>query len=220
MTTDPKRALPPGFPLCWPEGWTRTKQSMRVASKYQVTEDRARRELEKGLASLGAARWVITTNKPLRLDGLPMASARSPDDPGVSVWWVDNAEAARARAHGGTPAQKVIACDQWETTRENMRAIGLTIEALRAIQRSGATQILDRAVAAFKVPALPAGRPWWAVVLDIDVPTTEEEISRAFKKQAKVCHPDQGGTFEKWRELELATKTARESLQTERRHYG
>jgi cytochrome c5 len=47
----------------------------------------------------------------------------------------------------------VIACDSYSTVRANMRAVGATVEALRAIQRHGATSLLERAFTGFA--ALP-----------------------------------------------------------------
>lgn len=204
--------LPDGFPLAWPDNWQRTPPHERRRSVYKVTEDKAGRQLEKSLLLLGAADHVITTDKPTRRDGRPMASARTPDDPGVAVWWVSRDELDRAARERREPRAQVLACDQWETTRENLRAIGLAVDALRALSRAGATQILDRAVAAFEAPQLGAGRPWWATVLDLELPTSSGAISGAFKREALRRHPDQGGRAEDWHELQSAYKAALASL--------
>jgi hypothetical protein len=48
----------------------------------------------------------------------------------------------------------VIACDQFKEVRLNMAAIGLTIKAIRQIERCGTTSLLERAFKGFS--ALPA----------------------------------------------------------------
>lgn len=50
----------------------------------------------------------------------------------------------------------VIACDQFKEVRLNMAAIGLTIKAIRQIERCGTSSLLERAFKGFS--ALPAGR--------------------------------------------------------------
>jgi hypothetical protein len=90
---------------------------------------------------MGAKEIVVSTNVPTRRDGLPYADAREPADPGVAVYFT----------HG--KRQLVIACDSYSTVRANMRAVGATVEALRAIQRHGATSLLERAFTGFA--ALP-----------------------------------------------------------------
>jgi hypothetical protein len=202
--------LPPGFPLAWPEDWTRTPPERRKASAYRVTASKAQEELVSDLRALGASQLSVTTDVPLRLDGKPLLSARPPKDPGVAVWWYDRRAVELAQKRGELPAQRVIACDQWLSLRENLRACGLAISALRQLERSKATQILDRAQAAFDVArALEVGRPWWALVLDVDPHAlTAELVARAFKRQALTRHPDQGGTVEGWHELERARDEA------------
>lgn len=149
--------MPESFPLQWPSGWKRTALSARRSAPYKVTAEKATAEMFQALVKLGADQRsiVISSNVPMRRDGMPKVSTQ-PSDPGVAVYWT-------TRAHG----ERVIACDRWQTVRENTRAIGLAIEALRSIERAGATQILERAFTAFGAlpPAehVPASRPWWEV---------------------------------------------------------
>ncbi len=48
---------------------------------------RARDDLVAELRRFGAKDVVLSTSVPLRLDGLPLAAARQPDDPGVAVYF-------------------------------------------------------------------------------------------------------------------------------------
>ncbi len=184
--------LPLPYPLAWPEDWKRTRNRQR--SRYTTTFIKARDELVKDVRLLGARKSVITSNMGLRNDGLPLASQRNQDDPGVALWWIDRRGELRA-----------MACDQWDRVHDNVRALGLSVAAIRSLERAGASQILDRAEQSFAVRALPAGRPWWFARLGLTAwPPQLEEIDLAFKALAKVDHPDAGGTHERFIELGVA----------------
>lgn len=147
------------FPLQWPDGWARTASLARRRAPYKVTPQKATDELLWSLQRLGADRRtvVLSTNVPVRRDGLPYANASAPDDPGVAVFW-----------HDPKLGERVIACDKWREVHDNVRAIGLALEGLRAMERAGATQILERAFSAFgalpAASAVPVKRPWWEVL--------------------------------------------------------
>lgn len=179
------------YPLYWPEGWPRAKR--RQQAKYQTLFGRARDHLLHELRLMGATSVVLSSNVPLRRDGLPYADfARARiDDPGVAVYFV------RGSLKGGQ--QQVIACDKWDNVTDNMRAVGLTIEALRGIARAGATELLDRAFTGFK--ALPpaggttvgeTGAPWWQV-LGVSESAPVEAVKAAYRALAAKHHPDAGG---------------------------
>lgn len=194
--------LPDPYPLYWPDGWKRTDGWKRQKSKYAaLTFVQTRDELAAEVRRLGARRHVVTTCMQLRLDGLPLAGQREPQDPGVAVWWVDSR----------TGAQRVLACDKWATARENMRAVTKAIEALRAIERCGASQILDRAQESFTVPALTSdtGRPWWFNFLRLTAwPPRSEQVQEAYRSLARTEHPDGGGTQQRFVNLTQARDEA------------
>lgn len=102
----------------------RSRERSRFDSHWQATLDLLRYEL----ARLGADAVVVKLalgDRDIRRDGYPKANAR-PDHPGVIVEWQIR-EAWYRRA-----AEKY---DRWQ---DNVRAIALTLEALRAIERWGA----------------------------------------------------------------------------------
>ncbi|MGN5479481.1 hypothetical protein ACTMU2_29065 [Cupriavidus basilensis] len=80
---------------------------------------------------------IISTNVAVRLDGLPRSGQREPADPGAAVYWQDRSGAPR-----------VMAIDQYRSVADNLAAIAATLEAMRAIERHGGAQILERAFTA------------------------------------------------------------------------
>lgn len=197
------------FPLQWPEGWARTLSTARRHARYKVTPEVATRELIRSLSLLGANRQtiVVSSNVPIRqTDGLPYAAYRIPEDSGVAVYWT-------TRAHG----ERVMACDRWIGVHENIRAIGLATEGLRAIDRAGASQILERAFAAFgALPASPEATPvraWWEVLGFAEAmlaSLSPAVIDARFRELAAKAHPDRtGGSDAALIELNLARQQAR-----------
>lgn len=184
-------------PLSWPQGWPRTQR--RARSKFDVSFARARDELMNELRLMGARYPVLSTNIPLRRDGLPYANQPEPADPGVAVYFMWQGK------------QMTFACDRWDRVRDNVRAVGKTIEALRGIERWGASDMMERAFSAFE--ALPA--PDQAVtltcwtVLDLEPGASVEDVDRAYRNKAKSAHPDRGGSREEWDQLRAAYDEAR-----------
>jgi hypothetical protein len=126
------------FPLTWPLGWPRTKVA------FKRSPGKAFREIREELGRAGAASVVISTNLPTRRDGQPYADARlAQPDPGVAVYFALNGR------------QYVLACDRFNTAAGNARAIALTVEAMRGIERWGTGGMLERAFTGFL--ALPEG---------------------------------------------------------------
>ena len=190
------------YPLQWPVGWTRTHHDDRRASIYQVSFARARDELLRSVRLLGGADIVISSDVALRRDGLPYANQGEPSDPGIAVYWTQ----------GSQP--RVMACDCWRTVRDNLRAVGLTIDALRAIDRSGATQLLERAFSGFA--ALPAnagdnGAPDWREVFCVsrDATINRAQLEQLYRAMVRHAHPDlNGGSAERMVVLNRARDAA------------
>lgn len=190
------------YPLCWPKGQPRTKY--RVSSRFRLSPDRCRREMLEQLRMLGTERVIVSTNVELRRDGHAYAGRRPPDDPGVAVYWRD--------IYNGQ--QMCIACDQYTTVPENMNAIAKTVDALRAIQRHGGSQLLERAFTGFKALPAPieAGSPWWEV-LGVTPNATREQIRDAKLRLSRELHPDiTGGDAEKAARLALVNAAADEAM--------
>lgn len=156
------------------------------------------------LTKLGATRGsiVVSTNIPLRKNGTPYATQDRLDDPGVAVYWSHN------------NVERVMACDRWLYVHENVHAIELAVEGMRAIERAGASQILERAFSAFGMlpeANVPRVRPWWEV---FDLPdvvgqsSSPAMLKARYRELAAERHPDKGGTVEGMRELDEALAQA------------
>lgn len=187
----------PAFPLQWPAGWPRTAPWKRSRSNYDVLGDRAQRELLRSLRLLGAKDVVVSSNVRLRLDGMPYAgeTGKRYEESGVAVYFKRG------------DRNVVLACDKWLAPDENIRAIGLAVEGMRAIARSGAAELLDRAFTGFL--ALPEPEPPWWEILGVDrLKATRESIEEARRARAKVVHPDVGGSDAAFRQLERAVTAA------------
>lgn len=136
------------FPLAWPTSWPRTPDKARRRSTFgadhagDVDLAAARAFVIAEFDRLGAARVVVTTDIPARRAD----AGRAPTgDPGAAAWFELGGEV------------RVLACDRWETIGENLRAIGLSVEAMRGLDRWGVGDVVERALAGFA--ALPAGAP-------------------------------------------------------------
>ena len=179
--------MPEAYPLHWPEGRERTSFHNREWGRFDVTSAQARDHLFAELERLGARYPVISTNIELRRDGLPYASRKEPDDPGVAVYFE-----LKGRQH-------VFACDRYDKAWKNIRGIGKTIENLRGIARWGTGDMLERSFEGFA--ALPAPDASWPTVLGVSPDATEEEIKAAFREKVKTAHPDVGRNHEEMQRL-------------------
>lgn len=201
------------FPLSWPNGWPRC--TARKPAKFNKEERQHSRDgqsswtSKRGLTvadatkrviaeltklNVGHGEAIISTNLKLRLDGLPRSDQAEPADPGAAVYWRDR--------KGNT---KVMAIDRYDRIADNLAAIAATLEAMRAIERHGGAQILDRAFTGFT--ALPPSKSCWDI-LGIKVGSSRGDIEAAYRDLAKRHHPDTGGTHDGFVEITSARDRA------------
>ena len=185
------------YPLSWPTGWPRTKPLKREKAKFEVSFAKARDELLDELMRLGAYSVIISSNIPVKRDGLPYASYKEPSDPGVAVYFRLGKKST------------VVACDRWLMVRDNLRAIGLHIAAMRGINRWGVGSV-EQAFMGYQ--ALPAShREWWqelGVSPDAPLPT----IKAAYRQLAIKFHPDRGGDVQKMSAINRAWEEAQRAV--------
>lgn len=202
------------YPLQWPMGWRRAKQRERARFSKQVrslnsyprsdkvTVAEGLRRVLGELSRMGIPSWnvIVSTNVPVRNDGLPYSNAREPEDPGAAVYWRGKAE-----------KRQCIAVDRYDRVADNLAAIAATLEAMRAIERHGGAEILDRAFAGFV--ALPAPeQPWQVLELQTSSPTLDQ-VEEAFRRLAARHHPDRpGGDAKQMARINAARDALRERL--------
>lgn len=192
------------FPLYWPEGRPRTPNYRMQRSRFDTGFGAALNFLREETRRLNGRNLVISTNVPLRIDGLPRANF-TVSDPGVAVYF-------------DLKGKKVVmACDRWNRTHDNLYAIGKTIEALRGIERWGSGDMLEAAFRGFA--ALPSAivtpRPW-RVVLGLEGADGSHvslaDVELRYREAARRAHPDCGGSHERMAELNAAIGAARAEL--------
>ena len=198
------------YPLSWPEGWPRLgamyrsegrfgkrekRQGASWASLREVTVYEAVKRVLDELERMGLGRddVIVSTNLRTRMDGLPRSDQKHPDDPGAAVYW-------EARDGG----RRVMAIDQYKRVQDNLAAIAATLEAMRAIERHGGAQILERAFTGFTaLPAPGSAREWWDV-LECRRDASPDVIRAQYRRLAAQHHPDRGGSVERMAEINAA----------------
>jgi hypothetical protein len=143
------------YPLKWPTGWPRHQSRERDTRFRGPTYrwDRVYGGLMDELRRIGATNVVVSTNQPVRNDGLPYAQQRNIFDPGVAVYFARRKKAL------------VMAQDRFDTIIGNMRSLAISIEGLRQMERHGGATMMERAFDGFA--ALPPPEDCWSI-LDLD----------------------------------------------------
>jgi hypothetical protein len=188
----------------------------RKRSAFDATWSTTLELLDREVRALGGRDVVIEVDvreQDIRLDGMLRANARA-ESPAVVV-------AFETRAHG----PMLYRCDRFERSyrsasigwQENIRAIAKTLEALRAVDRYGATET-GQQYAGFK--ALPAGRAMGpshmtsdqaVAVIAAAASVREHEVRpdlvRIVRRARAFSHPDRNdGDQTAWDQVEQAAK--------------
>lgn len=172
------------------------QHSWSIKKDLSIEDGTKRVKAELQTMGVREGQFVISTNLELRNDGFPRSSQRAPDDPGVAVYWTRKGK------------QQVMAIDIYDRTQDNLAAVAASLNAMRAIERHGGAQILDRAFAGFTALANPESFDAWAV-LGLKHGASADEISSQFRKLSRDYHPDApGGSTEAFQKLERARRDA------------
>lgn len=170
------------YPLTWPVGRKRTPHVMRRQSRFKpITRNQAWADLFTELDRFFARGSVITTNAQVRHDNMPYAGGAAPKDPGVAVYF------DRDRHYA-------ISCDTYLKVEENVRALTVTIDALRRIDRHGCGELLEQALSGFaELPPAGSSDKWW-VLLGFTGPPEDYDIAmKRLRKFQQNNHTDHGG---------------------------
>lgn len=189
----------PRYPLTWPTGWKRTPAHLRRRSNFKTSADKAMCNVMRELDLLGARRVIVSSNLKLRNDGLPYASQPRCSDEGIAIYFVRKGK------------DMVFACDQYDRREDNIHAIGLSIGALRGLERWGASDMMERAFTGFT--ALPPPFDWRTVLgfLPGEHPSLDV-VEQHYRDLIKGIHPDQGGDNDAFVDLNVARDLARKEL--------
>lgn len=190
------------YPLQWPAGRRRTAAHRRARANFSTSFAVARDNLIAEVKRLGGRNLVISTNVPLRQDGLPYASYRKIDDEGVAVYFTLNGE------------QMSFACDRWDRVEHNMHAIVKTIDALRGIARWGTGDMMKAAFTGFTALPSPSVKRSWREVIGVAPDVIDLAVVRAeYRRRAAQHHPDRaGGSHDAMTELNIALSEAEREL--------
>lgn len=166
-------------------------------SKKELTISDGTQRIIAELETLGVreGQWVISSNLELRNDGLPRSGQRMPEDPGIAVYWTRKGK------------QNVMAIDLYDRVADNLAAVAATLNALRAIERHGGAQILERAFEGFAALPAPGSFDPWAV-LGLKPGAQGADIERKYRELARGAHPDTGGSHDKFTTLQRARMEA------------
>ncbi|MBE9053744.1 J domain-containing protein [Nostocales cyanobacterium LEGE 11386] len=186
------------YPLTWATIYPRTPQHKRTSARFEVTFGVSRDALLTELRLLGAKPVVISSNIPIRQDGLPYARHKEPDDPGVAVYFnIKNKNYS-------------LCCDRWLKVKDNLRAIGLHIAAMRGMERWGVGSVEQAFMGYQALPPQTSERKWWEV-LGVDVRASNEEVREAYRKLARQHHPDHGGSADQMTQINAAYEQAKQA---------
>ncbi len=218
----------------WPYGGNGTGDKRATfRASYPKTVDLLKTELEK----IGARRPALQTGhqgSDIRFDGLPRVNARTPRFAGVCLTfekWRPTGQKNEAGKPLGTHDLLQFPCATFDNWEDNIRAIALTLKALRMSKLYGVgTETLDEHYAGFRhkrveaqtgtgngaltlegaaaVLAACAEGGWTAQSLLLSAAETEA----AYKAAAMKAHPDHGGT-------EHAMAKVNEAAAMLRRHF-
>ena len=207
------------YPLQWPASWPRTptaalrfgrfgvkRQDKPYTTFADITVVEATKRVLTELGRMGIDRQdvVISTNLALRLDGLPRSGQAAPRDAGAAVYW----QTSRGE-------RRVMAIDQYYKVEENLAAIAATLDAMRAIERHGGAQILDRAFTGFAALPAPGASRHWRDVLEVPAgwDVCLDDVKDRYRRLGRERHPDRAtGSDAAMSELNVAMAAAEKEL--------
>ena len=195
------------YPLCWPDNVARTAPHSRTNPGFaERSIAESCQELLAEINRLNQHRWdhadptvIISTNVEPRLDGLPRSSTQNPPDSGVAVYF----KLRFHRAGKWHERPVVLTCDRWMKVTDNIRAIAKDIEAQRARQRWGCTNLEQAFRGYVAIPERCGGASWWDL-LGVHSTASPDQIKERYRTLAATVHPDKGGDRLQWDRLQSA----------------
>lgn len=119
----------------WPRELTRSRKNSLFYSTYSETLGLLNKEL-KQINARNVVIQLALTDDDIRRDGLPRANSR-PSHPGVILSFEKFLPKGKLVGQWQSIS---MPCDQYRNWEDNLRAIALSLEALRKVDRYGVTQ--------------------------------------------------------------------------------
>lgn len=167
----------------WPG--EKRKSLNRHDAPFRVTYDKTLLLLERELKHLQAKRIVVQAYlKPdqIRNDGWPRSSAR-PSEPGIIIGF------------SGKSGDLSYPCDTYKKYEDNIRAVALSLEALRTVDRYGVTRNNEQYKGWAKLPPAPAvmtvaDATHFLTMHSGIFPGSRDQLQEAYRAAARKLHPD------------------------------
>jgi hypothetical protein len=170
--------------------WKRKRAPFRSA--YAKTLDLLESEL-KHLKASDILIQAYLRREDIRNDGWPRSAAR-PSKPGIIVTFK------------GTGGQMSFPCDRFDGWEDNLRAIALSLEALRMVDRYGVTRNNEQYRGFTALPPASNDRgpaiTFFARVTGWQEIQIKSDPQGAYRLAARACHPDTGGNEDLFNELQ------------------
>jgi hypothetical protein len=179
----------------------------RINSPFGVKYQRLLDDLERELNHLHAKDIIIQAylrREQIRNDGWPRSSER-PSEPGIVLSFLK-----------GGKDEISFPCDTYRTWESNLRAISLTLTALRSIDRYGVTEHAEQYKGWAKLPPAPEKMSPTDALAFIRIhtgieATTAEKLREAYRSAARKLHPDISGTDQQFLMLSKAKDAIEEA---------
>lgn len=204
----------------WPGKETEYPKRSQFKQTYKNTLELLEYELYRVNAqmdSLVIEMWVDARD--IRLDGQLRVTAKPAIKQGIIFRFSRLTNIRYSPERGcnvGTPQQLAYPCDAFDRWQDNLRAIALSLEALRKVERYGVFKY-DEIISRLALPSAEgkvSTRESAAVFMEQHSGVAMKEIlfsdtarSAAYRKAAHRLHPDKGGNPEEWVKLQEANKT-------------
>ncbi|QLF84127.1 DnaJ-like chaperone [Gordonia phage Jambalaya] len=188
---------PPGMTLRPIERWPRKLTVNRERSPFSAPWKATLELLERELSHLSAdprrlvapsVLQIAMREQDFRLDGLPRANAR-PEHPGVIL-------SVESHARGSLS----FPCDKYLTWQDNLRAIALSLEALRKVDRYGTTPNAEQYTGWAQLPSAStvsasltveeAEATLRRLAGDMDDSLSLGTLAQVYRRARAVAHPD------------------------------
>lgn len=184
----------------WPADRPRTPAGKRTDGRFQVDLVHAILDLFEELERLGGERIVLSIDVDMverRGVWQPRLRRATFDDPAVAVYFDLEGNGI------------CLASDRYNHPEANVRAIGLSVQATRALSRYGVMETA-KTFAGFR--ALPAAGEDWRAVFRIEGRPDFATVKAKYRQLAASAHPDRGGNPHEMQRLNAAFEAAKAEL--------